>query len=582
VRTGDNAKDPVFKSPRMTNRILSTNLVSDLFLKFLLLFVPVLASLLTSAQSTYFQQGSKEYILLDRLEIKAQKDSSLNFSFIKPFNRRWWVGSLEEIQANADFDLSRVDQYNLERSLMNNSEWVTGDKQDFYNAKPLWNTFYKTKPNLIEVDNEDFFLAINPVLQLQAMKENNNDEFLFLNSRGLVARGLIAQRIGFQTYFTDNQERGPVFVQDRIKQYRAVPGSGFYKTFKTTGVDYFDARGYITFNAAKFLDFQFGYDKNFIGNGYRSLLMSDYSNNYLFLKINTRVWKLNYMNLFMELTSQYKRGSTDTLFPRKYAVIHHLSFNAPKWLTFGVFEGIVFDRVDHFDFLYLNPIIFLRPVEQQAGSADNALVGFDVKANVARRFQFYGQFMFDEFSLKELKNGDGWWANKWAMQLGGKYIDVFGLKNLDVQLETNLVRPFTYTHNDTIGNYTHYNQALAHPIGGGANIREFIGILRYQPAPKWYAQAKLISWQQGSDTAGKNFGNSIFLDSDTRQGEYGYSFGIVQKVYGTNASFWLAYEWKENFFIEASLLIRKTTGTPTSTVGSFGIRWNMHRREYDY
>ncbi len=538
--------------------------------------------LFAAGQSTYFQQGSKEYILLDRLEIKSQRDSLLNFSFNKPFNRKWWVNSLEDIQVDADFDLTKVDQYNLERSLMNNSEWVTGDKQDFYNTKSLWNTFYKTKPNFIEVDNEDFFLAVNPVIQLQGMKENNNDEFLYLNSRGLVARGLIAQRIGFQTYLTDNQERGPLFLQNRINQFRAVPGAGFYKTFKTTGVDYFDARGYITFNAAKFLDFQFGYDKNFIGNGYRSLLMSDYSNNYLFLKINTRVWKLNYMNLFMELTAQYRRGSTDSLFPRKYAVIHHLSFNAPKWLTFGVFEGIVFGRLDHFDFLYLNPIIFLRPVEQQAGSADNALVGFDVKANVARRFQFYGQFMFDEFSLNELKNGDGWWANKWALQLGGKYIDAFGLDNLDLQLETNWIRPFTYTHNDTIANYTHYNQPLAHPIGAGANIRELIGIIRYQPAPKWWAQAKLISWQQGSDTAGKNFGNSIFIDSDTRQGEYGYSFGVVQKVYGTNVNFWLAYEWKENFFIEASLLLRKITGSATSTVGSLGIRWNMLRREYDY
>ena len=55
---------------------------------------------------------------------------------------------------------------------------------------------------------------------------------------------------------------------------------------------------------AKYLDFQFGYDKNFIGNGYRSLFLSDFGNSYLFLKINTRIWKFNYLNLFMELTPQ--------------------------------------------------------------------------------------------------------------------------------------------------------------------------------------------------------------------------------------------------------------------------------------
>ena len=81
-------------------------------------------------------------------------------------------------------------------------------------------------------------------------------------------------------------------MQNRINTFRAVPGQGFYKTFKTTGVDYLDGRGGVTFNIAKFVDFQFGYDKQFMGNGYRSLYLSDYANNYLFLNLNLRVWRL--------------------------------------------------------------------------------------------------------------------------------------------------------------------------------------------------------------------------------------------------------------------------------------------------
>ena len=81
---------------------------------------------------------------------------------------------------------------------------------------------------------------------------------------------MIANNIGFSTTMTDNQERGPQFFKSRVNDFNAVPGVGFYKTFKTTGVDYFDARGYITFNATKYIDIQFGYDKNFIGDGYRS------------------------------------------------------------------------------------------------------------------------------------------------------------------------------------------------------------------------------------------------------------------------------------------------------------------------
>src|SRR5690606_14497165 len=175
----------------------------------------------------------------------------------------------------------------------------------------------------------------------------------------------------FSTFLTENQERGPQFFQEHIKETRAVPGVGFYKPFKTTAVDYFDARGYITFNAAKFIDFQAGYDKNFIGNGYRSLFLSDWGNANLFLKINTRIWKLNYQNLFMELMPQFvKKG--DSLLDRKYAAMHHLSINVTKWLNVGFFEGVIFGRTNRFDFQYLNPLIFYRHIEGTVGSPDNA------------------------------------------------------------------------------------------------------------------------------------------------------------------------------------------------------------------
>ena len=551
------------------------------FIKTTLRLLFFIVPLTGTAQSTYFQQGSKENILLERLEIKAQKDTVLNFSFIKPFNRKWWIGAIERLEQDAEpLKLSRVDIYNIERSKMNNLEFVSGDKSALVSKKALWNTFYKTPANFIEVDNPDFFLSVNPVLQLQAMADNESDELIFLNTRGIVARGLIAKRIGFQTYLTDNQERAPKFVQDRITRYRAVPGNGFYKTFKTTGVDYFDARGSFTVNAAKYLDIQFGYDKQFIGNGYRSLYLSEFPNNYLFLNLNLRVWRLNYVSKTVELTSQFKRGSTDTLLPKKYMAIHHISFNAPKWLTLGLFEGVVFGRLNQFEFSYLNPVMFLRPAEQQNGSADNAFVGLDFKANIARRFQVYGQLLFDEFKLDELKKRDGWWANKWALQLGAKYIDAFGVKNLDLQLETNLVRPFTYSHFDTIANYTHYNQPLAHPLM--SNIRELVGIARYQPAPKWYLQGRLSGWWGGKDTAGLNFGNNIFLDNDTRAQDRDIRFGSAVETQWVNANLWVAYEWKENFFIETNIYLRQTNNVPVNFIGSIGIRWNMHRREYDF
>ena len=98
-------------------------------------------------------------------------------------------------------------------------------------------------------------------------------------------------------------------------------------------------------------------------------------------------------------------------------------------------------------------------------------------------------------------------------------IFIFFIKNLDLQLEANWIRPFTYSHFDTVANYTHYNQPLAHPLMFG--VRESIGILRYQPAPRWAIQAKAIVWKKGMDPAGRNYGKNIFMDSDTRSAEEG-------------------------------------------------------------
>ena len=566
------------------------------FVKLLVFILPVSAA----AQSTYLNQGSNEARFIDRMEIKQQTNTDLNFSTLRPFNRKYIVQEatfldsarmgyrdstgVDKYREWTDLDLTDVDEYNLQSLLMNNSEWVTTPKQNFMSKKPFLKSFYKTKANFFEVNNKDIFLAINPVLQIHQAIEPGYDEGIFLNTRGVIVRGLIGKKVGFSSYITENQERGPRFFQQQVNNFRAVPGNGFYKTFKKTAVDYFDARGYITFNAAKFIDFQIGYDKNFIGNGYRSMFLSEWGNSYLFAKINTKVWKFNYQNIFMELMPQFKK-SGDTLLDRKYAAIHHLSINVTKWLNIGLFEGVVFGRKNRFDLQYLNPVIFYRHIEGTIGSPDNALAGLDFKANVAHRLQFYGQFLLDEFILSQVKNNPTSWVNKFAIQAGVKYVDAFGIKNLDLQGEVNRVRPFTYSHNDTISNYTHYNQPLAHPLG--ANFQEFIGIAHYQPAPKWTIDARAIYFQQGLDSTGKNFGSNIFKNYTTRVGDNGYKVGSGAKANCFNGTMLVSYELRQNLFLDASLQhrtykIANQTGQSNTTLVTAGIRLNMFKRVYDF
>lgn len=549
-----------------------------------------------SQATTYLPQDARENIYLERLEIKTQTDSVLNFSKIKPFNRRYAVdGAANWFQRKykpndvipTDMIDDQVTNYMRHRFFSNNIEYLPDSLVKYYSSKkPFLKNFYKTESNFYEVHNKDFFLTLNPVVQFYLGKENNNSERLFLNARGVTLRGSIANKIGFAAYVTDNQERDPLYVQQMVAAHKAVPGAGFYKDFKTTGYDYFDARGYITLNALKAIDIQFGYDKNFIGNGYRSLFLSDFSAPYLFLKLNTRIWKFNYQNLFMELQTT-GRLPGDQLIPKKYAAMHHLDVGITKWLNIGFFEAILFGRKDHFEFGYLNPVIFYRSLEQQNGSFDNALVGLDAKANVAHKFQFYGQLMLDEFNLSELRKHPDWWGNKFGYQLGAKYIDAFNIKNLDLQIESNRVRPFTYSHGDSVSNYTHYNQPLAHPLG--ANFQELIGIARFQPAPKWFLQAKAIYYTQGKDTGNISYGSNIFLpyNAPYRTRDYGYNVGGPIKGKTAIASMLVSYEWKPNFFFELSAVLRKESSTTISpakntSVIYAGFRWNMQRREFEF
>ena len=547
------------------------------------------------AQSSYLPQGSKFDHFLDRMEILLQTDPDLNISTAKPISRRLAVrvaqlsDSLHKFYPYDPFyHLSKVDQANLSALLMNNTEWVTTNKANFVSKRPWLQTFYKNKANFYEVEDKDFFLVVDPAIQQTQSYESGNKQRVFLNSKGLTLRGLIAGKLGFSAYLTDNQERGPGYFQQRVAQFDAVPGAGYFKSFHKTAFDYFDNRASIYFNTWKYVDWQFGYDKNFIGNGYRSLFLSDYSAPYLFLKFNTRIWKLNYQTIYMELINQHNTN-TDYQYPKKYAVVHHLNINATPWLNVGLYENVVFSRADHYDFSYLNPVIFLVSAQQQNGSPDKTTAGLDWKLNIGHAVQFYGQLLINEFILHQIIHySNGYWANKQGLQLGLKYVDAFEVKNLDIQFEGNIVRPFTYQHNDTVSNYSNYNQPLAHPLG--ANFDEFITIVHYQPAYKWNLEAKLIYYKQGLDSAGVNFGSDVFENYDTRPRDYGFQVGS-----GTPANCYMisglaSYQWKENLFLELSAQYRNysvhdPTGTyrsNSSTMFTAGVRINMFRREYDY
>jgi hypothetical protein len=105
------------------------------------------------SQSTLLPQGYKHQALMDRLEIRF-RDSAMSFQGFKPFDRKSWVGVLERLDSTAYF--SKVDAHNIQSALLNNAEWVTGSTEGFNSKKPVWNTFYKSKADFLQVNVKDF------------------------------------------------------------------------------------------------------------------------------------------------------------------------------------------------------------------------------------------------------------------------------------------------------------------------------------------------------------------------------------------------------------------------------------------
>ncbi len=571
----------------------------------LLILLSFMAVSVAQAQSPYAPLNEDYYHWIDRYEVKTGKILPHFFTSVKPYKRSAIIAFVDSVNALEGFQ-SRADKFNYDYLRNDSWEWSRAETAD--SKRAFLKTFYKKKSDFFHVDVPEFDLHVNPVLYLGLGKDSRRDDRLFINTRGVEVRGMVDRKVGFYTYLTDNQMILPSYVWDQMSLNPVIPHEGFWKEFKNgKGVDFLQARGYITVDATKSINLQAGYDRFFIGNGMRSLIYSDYAPPASFFKANIKVWKLNYVYSISEMTADVDANlggsrSMQKGYPDKFVTFHHLSLNIGKKLNIGVFESVIFSPDDttgagKFEWAYLNPIIFFRAIEQQNGSSDNVLLGLDFKWNALRKLSFYGQFVMDEFVLNEIKSGDGWWANKFAVQLGGKYIDAFGVPNLDLQGEINLARPYTYSHNTQYSNYTSYQQPLAHPLG--ANFNEAIGMIRYQPLPRLNVTAKLFVTRIGRDSTDYNWGAStaqnpkydwgsdLLKPNTQRESTYGNKIGQGFKndiVYG---SFTASWHFKHNIFIDVNVVVRKSDSAlnfynNNTSITSLALRWNIAQRLYEF
>lgn len=333
----------------------------------------------------------------------------------------------------------------------------------------------------IKSSNSTFYADFLPNF---TMGKNLSDakESTALVSYGAQIGGTVSNKLTYYASWYGNQGDFPAYETNYINQTGEIPGEARARMYGLNNYDWQYYTAVVSYTPNKYLNITAGKDKNFIGDGYRSLFLSDYISPYPFLRLTGTLGNVQYTAMWAHFDDPQDLDAAGN--PRqKWGVFHYLDWNVSNRLSFGFFDSVIwYDKDDEghergFDVTYLNPITFLRPLEASNGSPDNALLGFTGKYKLMDGITAYGQFMLDEFQAKQFFSDNGSSRNKYGYQLGIKGADIFGVKGLNYLLETNNVKPYTYSERGPILSYTGNGEPLAHPWG--ANFRELVGQLNY-------------------------------------------------------------------------------------------------------
>jgi hypothetical protein len=517
---------------------------------------------------------------------KAQQLIPLNNDLLLPINKE--INKKEilfhsSMKPYLDSDLNRYFNYD---SLVDYS------KRDFTfmnNRKHPWFWRKLRRESLIRMNSKNFQATADPFFNFELGKEKNGSS-CYVNTRGYYIKGKIGKHFAFNSSFYENQGVFPKYISNFIDSSMVVPGQGKAKMFKASGYDYSMASGVISYSPFKCINFQFGTDKNFIGDGYRSLLLSDNAFNYPYLKITTNYKKLQYAMLFSSLQDLKYKPAFESSYQKKYSSTYYLSYFIGKRIDISLFESVMWQAIDDnkttgLKIKYFNPIIGFQTISTTLNSVDNSMLGLNLKIKLTNTINFYSQFVVD--NLKAFSTEKSSISNKYGFQLGLKYFDLFNIKHLYLQTEYNQVQPYTYAYKNSLQSYTHYNQPLAHPLG--ANFKEAVAIMNYR-WKDFSAEVKINYILFGTDTGYSHYGKDIF-QSDNNAAFYQNGTpvmlleGVLTKLIIADLRLCYLMNPKTNMNLILGYTYRKETSDLTNTSTSyvyFGFRTSLTNLYYDF
>lgn len=375
---------------------------------------------------------------------------------------------------NNDY-IDLFDKENFNKKFNALKPYIDEKKFKIYNSNKRNISFLRRKlfnENLIIIDSANIYhISADPVLLFQVGSDINSKKNFYTNTRGFLIKGFISSKISIYSEFYENQALFPEYISKFIDSSGVSPGDARVKQFKDSLYDFAFANGLVNLNISNNFNILLGHSKNFVGNGYRSVLLSDITPNYPYFRFSYKneKYKLKY-SIIYALLQDLKRipfkNTAEALFFRKAATFYLLEYMPFNFFEITLFNSIIWEIMDNsgskkFNMNIFNPIIIGNSlINDWDNKTNNSMAGINLNINLPFNLSIYGQFAYDA-------------QNKYAYQGGIKFL----ANNIIAQVEYNYSSPNIYNSEKNIIDYYHYNQNLA--LFYGDNYSEFISRLKY-------------------------------------------------------------------------------------------------------
>jgi hypothetical protein len=340
----------------------------------------------------------------------------------------------------------------------------------------LYEVLYKK--HIIEIKAKDCYLTISPVIDLTyGTNVLDTGKFLYQNTRGFLVEGDLFKNFSFATTFYENQARFSRYENDYMlsrgeyyptntgysQDNAVVPGAMRTKDFRYGAFDYAYALGYISYRPIKNLSLYVGNNQQFIGSGYRSVLLSDNSVGAPYFRADYQIskkWSFNYLRTRnLNLIRKKYKTTVEAYYQPKGLAVNYLSYRASDKLHISLFEGAIWQMGDSLatkraNILFYNPIPFIATFLKD--KTVFAIQGLNVNYVLNNYIRLYSQFALSSFNRKNF-----------AFQIGSRFSDLFKIKSWMLQAEYNIVSPKMFEANFDRMSYSQYNLPLAHTKGAG-------------------------------------------------------------------------------------------------------------------